>query len=81
MRASRMASFDGIRSLKVRARRCWHAFVEDQVRTCSTALKRSSRSLSIGIRNGTPDVLIRCFARLILCAIVAGTKRSRFRQS
>src|SRR5207253_1417624 len=45
--------------------------------TCRTAGSRPARSCGEGRRNGTPEALMVCFARLILCAIVAsGTRKA-----
>ena len=45
--------------------------------TCRTAVRRCVRSRFVGIRNGTHEALIVCFARLMRCAIVlSGTRNA-----
>ena len=46
--------------------------------TCSTVRNLSVCSLCVGIWNGTPDALIRCFALAMRCAMVASGTRNAF---
>ena len=77
-RVSRIASFARSRRCSSRPDAARVALVEDQIQHVQHRRERCARSLAVGRRNGTPDALIVCFARLIRCAIVAsGTRNAR----
>jgi hypothetical protein len=76
--ASRIASPDS--SVRCRSAPMLLAYPSLKIRysTCSTERSRSARSWPSGRLNGTPEALMRCFARLIRWAMVDSGTRNAF---
>ena len=75
---SRIASSDS--SVRCSSRPVLLAYPSLKIRysTCSTVRSLAVCSSRVGIRNGTPEALMRCFALLMRWAIVASSTRNAF---